>query len=508
MSNVLHYSDILIRFVSIWNYSTFLMQKTLPTQLEIRKRSARISKRRAIILASLYVLFMIHLLHWWIAGRTMAPAELNETMFTLEQGVVTIGAILLGVILISVFMFGRFFCSWGCHILALEDLASWILNKFGIKPKPVRSRLLPLAAVAAIFYMFVWPTLVRLYEGRTWPGLRVLTDDEGLGSFTTEQFTRNLPGPLMTTVTFIFVGGAIVWLMGSRGFCRYVCPYGALFAGIDRVSPAGIQLVGDCDGCGECTAVCTSHIRVHHEIQVHGRVVTPGCLKDLDCVTSCPRDALKFGYGKPSLFRSFSNFTKPDVPWAWSWTEEILGAIVCTATTLATRSLYGEIPFLLAITFGVIAAWGAVTTLQLFTTAHLRVGRFQLKANGDFKPASISWIFVGTVITFVLIHSGWIRWHEHKGQQAWAEVQNGDVAKGEPMVRHLELVIKYGIYHPPYADRMLAQLWLSSDTPQKAIPHLHYLVKVWPKSEIWKKRLENAKLQLENTPLLDQKQTN
>jgi polyferredoxin len=469
------------------------MSKPFPTPEEIRKRSHRLSRRRAIILIGLYALFMVHMIHWWIAGRTVAPAELNETMFTLEQGVVTIGAILLGVILVSVLLFGRFFCSWGCHILALEDLASWILGKFGIRPKPVRSRLLPLAALAALLYMFVWPTIMRLYEGRAWPGLRVLTDEEGLGSFTTEQFTRNLPGPLMTTVTFIVVGGAIVWLMGARGFCRYVCPYGALFAGMDRVSPAGIQLVGDCDGCGECTAVCTSHIRVHHEIQEHGRVVTPGCLKDLDCVMSCPRDALKFGYSKPPLLTSFANFTKPDVPWAWTWPQEILGVIVCLGTLLATRQLYGEIPFLLAITLGVIAAWAAVTTLKLVVDSNLRVGRAQLKYHGDYKPSSIGWIFVVTVAFGFIVHSGWIRCHEHHGQQAWARVQLGEYDAVIPMEHHLQTVIQHGLWRPPYADRMLADLYLGLHENDLAIPHLERLVELWPENETRKKQLYDAK---------------
>ena len=474
------------------------MPQTFPTPEEIKKRSHRLSRRRAIILIALYVLFMVHLIHWWVSGRTLAPAELNETMFTIEQGVVTVGTILLGLILVSVLIFGRFFCSWGCHILALEDLASWILGKFGIRPKPVRSRLLPLAALAALLYMFVWPTVLRLYEGRIWPGFRVLTDEEGFGSFTTEQFTRNLPGPLMTTVTFIVVGGAIVWLMGSRGFCRYVCPYGALFAGIDRFSPAGIQLTGDCDGCGECTSACTSHIRVHHEIQVHGRVVTPGCLKDLDCIASCPRDALSFGYSKPPLFTSFDNFTKPDVHWAWTWPQEILGVIVCIGTLLATRQLYGEIPFLLAITLGVIAAWGAVTTFKLFTDANLRIGRSQLKFHGAYKPPSIGWIFVVSVSLGLIAHSGWIRWHEHHGQKAWATVQKGDYTQIESMTEHLYIVIDYGLYHPPYADRMLAELWIGVGEPQRAIPHLEYLVEVWPESEVWKNRL-NAVKNMSNT---------
>ena len=468
------------------------MNKKRPTQDEISQRSAKMTRRRVVVLCSVYALFLVHLLHWTLYGRTVSPAELNETMFTIEQGVVTVGVILLVLILLSVLLFGRFFCSWGCHILALEDLASWLLGKVGIKPKPVRSRLLPFAALGALLYMFVWPTVVRLYDGRAWKGLRVLTDDEGLGSFTTEEFTRNLPGPLMTTITFVVVGGAVVWLMGSRGFCRYVCPYGALFAGVDRISPAGIQLVGDCNGCGECTAACTSHIRVHHEIQVHGRVVTPGCLKDLDCVTSCTQDALKFGFSKPPLLASFSNFTKPDVRWAWTWTQEILAAVVCLGTILATRQLYGEIPFLLAVTLGVISGWGAVTTLKLFSDANLRIGRFQLKLGSEYKLAANAWIAVVSLASVLLLHSGWIRWHEHKGQTAWMQVQSGDTTKISPMAYHLNVVIDYGLWRPPYTDKMLAALWMGVGEHDRAIPHLERLLELWPESEYRQNQLKSA----------------
>ena len=100
------------------------MQNKLPTQEEVARRSVKMTRRRVIILCSVYLLFLLHLLHWTLYGRTVSPAELNETMFTIEQGVVTVGAILLAVILLSVLIFGRFFCSWGCHILALEDLAT------------------------------------------------------------------------------------------------------------------------------------------------------------------------------------------------------------------------------------------------------------------------------------------------------------------------------------------------------------------------------------------------
>ena len=66
------------------------------------------------------------------------------------------------------------------------------------------------------------------------------------------------------------------------------------------------------------------------------------------------------------------------------------------------------------------------------------------------------------------------------------------------MTEHLYIVIDYGLYHPPYADRMLAELWIGVGEPQRAIPHLEYLVEVWPESEVWKNRL-NAVKNMSNT---------
>ncbi len=450
---------------------------------EIQQRQKRMNSRRAWVLTLVYVLFLLHLLHWKIYGETVSPAELNEAMFTIEQGIITVGTILLGLLLVSVLLFGRFFCSWACHILALQDLSSWLLKKAHIKPKSIRSRILPLVAVGALFYMFVWPTVVRIYEGSSWAGFRILTDQQGFGSLTTAEFTRNLPGPFMTTLTFITVGLLAVLFLGSRGFCRFVCPYGALFAIVDRVSPAGIQLKGQCDGCGHCTAACTSNIQVHHEIQTHGRVVSPTCMKDLDCVMSCPKDAISFGYGKIPLTHSFENFVKPVRRWPWTWWQEIVAGIVCIAVLLITRTLYGEVPFLLALTLGVIYAWATVTTIHLMTKSNVRVFKTQLRLQHTLKRASTYWIVSYVLVTAFFAHSGWIRWHEYQGQNAWNHVTKGEFKYSDEAIHHLNIVIDDGIWRPPYADRMLADVFLQTGQYQNAVPHLEILLQHWPNNQ-------------------------
>lgn len=477
------------------------MQKKNRQPKSVLERQRKMSRRRAGVLILIYVLFLIHFIQWKMYGKTLSPTELNEAMYTIEQGIVTVGAIFLALILISVLLFGRFFCSWGCHILALQDLSSWLLNKCHVKPRSIRSRILPIVAVGALLYMFVWPTLVRLYVGGQWAGFRVLTDQDGFGSITTEQFTRNLPGPLMTTLTFITVGLLAVLFLGSRGFCRFVCPYGALFAMLDRVSPAGIQRTGNCDGCGFCTAACTSNIQVHHEIQLHGRVVSPTCMKDLDCVMSCPQDAIQFGYGKLPLKRSFENFTKPSRKWPWNWWQEVLAGMVCVVVLLITRTLYGEVPFLLAITLGVIYAWATIITVQIFTQQNVKVFKAQLLLGNTLQRSSVYWFVGFTLVTLFVVHSGWIRWHEYHGQQAWGRVVHGELEYADDAIHHFTVVIEDGIWRPPYTDKMLSDIYLHLGEFESAIPHLQILLQRWPQHSELQRKMQIAQFntsQLQN----------
>jgi hypothetical protein len=77
-------------------------------------RRGRLGRWRAISLAAVHVLIAAHIVHWRVGGRTLAPLELNEVMYTLELGIVTAGFIFMSLAVLSTAIFGRFFCSWGC----------------------------------------------------------------------------------------------------------------------------------------------------------------------------------------------------------------------------------------------------------------------------------------------------------------------------------------------------------------------------------------------------------
>ncbi len=377
---------------------------------------------RAATLVAIHLVIAVHVVWWIWSGRTVAPAELNESMYTLEHGVVTVGFLFMALIVLSVAFFGRFFCSWGCHVLALQDLAAWLLARVGVRPKPVRLRFLLLVPLGAALSMFLWPQVTRLMAGSAWGPLRVSTDAEGFGSLVTEDFLRNLPSVPVAAMTFLICGGVMVYLLGSRSFCTYVCPYGAVFSLVDRLALGRIHLVGStsqCAECARCTAVCTSHIRVHDEVARFGRVVSPACLKDLDCIDACPTGALQFGLAKPSGFLSLRKWGRFGVAYDASLFEEVCAAVAFVVVLFVTRGLYGVVPFFLAMALGAIAAWGTIIAIRLVTRRDVRWGSFGLKRAGAVTRAGKVACVVMAVAVLLLAQGALVRVYIRSAVAAW-----------------------------------------------------------------------------------------
>ena len=115
-------------------------------------------RRRAIVLLIVHVAIFLHLLHWQLAGETLSPLEPSEAMFTLTRGVLNAGAIVLSLSLLTTLVLGRWFCGWACHVVALQDLCAWLLKRVGIRPRPLRSRLLMFVPLQFLYELTVWIT--------------------------------------------------------------------------------------------------------------------------------------------------------------------------------------------------------------------------------------------------------------------------------------------------------------------------------------------------------------
>ncbi|MFQ5461258.1 MAG: tetratricopeptide repeat protein [Phycisphaerae bacterium] len=456
---------------------------------------SRYGRWRAGTLLLVYVLMAAHVLHWKIAGRTLAPLELNEVMYTFELGIVTAGFLFMLLVAIGTMVFGRFFCSWGCHILALQDLCSWLLKKLRVRPKAIRSRLLVWVPMMAMLYMFVWPQAVRIWEGRSVPMMHLTTDAEGWASFTTQHFWRNLPGPGIIIATFLVCGFVVVYVLGSRGFCTYGCPYGAIFGLLDRLAPGRIRVGDDCIQCGTCTAVCSSNIRVHEEVNRYGTVVNPACMKDLDCVSACPQQTLRYGFGKPSLVQVAIGDATVRKHYDFTVVEELIMGAVFLVLLVIFRGLYDTLPFLLSIGLAGIGAYGTIVAMRLIRLPAVKFNRWQLKARDRLRPAGWWFSALALVCLAATVHSGVVRYHYLFGRRYYRSAMADHPSRSVDLdraVAHLEAVDQLGIVPTRSAVRMLAELAFRSQRWAAAQRHTRRLASWHPNDAALQARLAKA----------------
>lgn len=353
-------------------------------------------------------------------------------MYTLELGQVNAGFIFFIAALLSTLLFGRFFCGWACHVVSLQDFCSYLLGKVNIRPKPFRTRLLIFGPFLIALYMFVWPTFKRTilfplltsFEVKPPGWLEAPPVFPGFSNhLTTSDFWATFP-PWYIAVPFLFICGFVcVYFLGSKGFCTYACPYGGFFAPLDKLSIGKIVVNDDCEGCGHCTAVCTSNVRVHQEVRDYGKVVDPGCMKCLDCVSVCPNGALSFAFAAPSLLTKI----RPTADVALSTSRprydlslpvECLLLLLGILYFLAFRGMLDSVPLLLAGALAALGVYGAAKMWQLATTANVRARLGQLKLHGTLRAGGYLAVLLFVAYSALAAWSGFINFHRWQGDLA------------------------------------------------------------------------------------------
>lgn len=451
-----------------------ILQNSAPGKNEIRP--SRASRWRAAALIALTLLMIAHIIQWRLMGRTISPIEPSESMQTLQSGAVNAGFIFFTLAILATLVFGRFVCGWGCHILALQDFCAWLLKKFGLTPKPFRSRLLVFVPLIVALYMFVYPTVARFFAApKNEPLIPQFTNH-----IVTENFWATFPS-VWVAIPFLFVCGFMtVYFLGQKGFCTYACPYGGFLSLADKIAPGKIRVTDACNQCGHCTAVCTSNVLVHAEVKQYGMVVDQGCMKCMDCVSVCPNDALYFGFGKPAIG------VPKTIPknYSLTWIEEIAAAFVFAASFLAVWDVYQLVPMLMALGIATITTFLAWRTWRLFQSKDLSFYRFNLKSSGKFQKAGLVFLSFALLWIGLNIHSGWIHYHESAGARAFENIKipdelalartnptrwlsasdNQNIVEGK---NHFQTALNGGLFVNSYALPKLAWIeYLSGNTEQ------------------------------------------
>lgn len=397
---------------------------SLPVAGHAKKvKPSRASRRRAAVLIGVHVLIGLHVVHWLVKGSTLTPVEPSEAMYTLEKGELNAGFVFFVLAILATLVFGRWFCGWGCHVVALQDLCGWMMRKCGVQPKPFRSRLLMWCPLLLGLYMFVWPTFRRealapllAWAGVAWPeflgplGARPAFHN----AFMTEDFWKTFPDWYVAIPFLLVCGFVTVYFMGSKAFCSYGCPYGGFFGVVDRLAPMRIRVSDACEGCGHCTATCTSNVRVHEEVRDYGMIVDPGCMKCYDCVSVCPNGALSFGPARPSLFKRLK--VKDGSParrkarnYDLSWPAEVLVFLVGLGMFLAFRGMLNQVPLLMAAGMAAVGAFFTWKLVCLVREPSVRLGHGQLKIKGRLTTRGVGFAALALGVIGAAAWSGAVR---------------------------------------------------------------------------------------------------
>ena len=421
------------------------------------------SRWRALVLVLVHVAIVAHVLHWRSRGQTLSPLEPSEAIQFSQNSVVNAGLILFAGSILFTAIFGRFFCGWGCHIIAVQDLCLWLLKKVGIRPRPMHSRALLLVPFAAFAYMFLYPPLYRMWRG--------IDFREPTLELTTASFWETFPPWPVAVVTILVSGFAVVYFLGAKGFCTYACPYGAIFSAAARFSPGAIRASAVCEGCAHCTQVCTSNVAVNTEIREYGMVVDPGCMKCLDCVSVCPNDALYFGFGKPPIVAKRRKSRRPSKRWAWwkmiRWRSytiyEELGLAVLFVLAFATfRGLYGTVPFLLSLAMAGIFAFCTLQLVRLAYKTGLKLQNVTIKQYGRLTFKGVAFVGAMVVMIAATVHSAVVQLHGRAAEARFDEldaVVTSWLREPRTLTEHQRTVAAEAIEHAEAVERIAPLAW-------------------------------------------------
>ncbi len=178
-------------------------------------------------------------------------------------------------------VFGRFFCGWICPATFIYELNSnlvswlrWAGLKVGnrrfdkrLKYGVLAAGLLLSAATGSVLVAAIYPPAIIGRE---------IYYMIGIGGF--------------GAGTMFFLGTLLFdLLVARRGFCRYLCPGGALYSLLGRYRLLRIRrIVETCNDCAKCNAVC------EFDLDPLRDGFGQECNNCTACIAVCPTDALAF----------------------------------------------------------------------------------------------------------------------------------------------------------------------------------------------------------------------
>lgn len=186
--------------------------------------------------------------------------------------------LLLLAVVIATVLVGNAFCGWVCPFGALQDALTWVQRKLHLPTltvPPALDKVLRWGRFVTLgFILYFSVTTAKLWFADWDPYVNLF----GLGWLFGE--TEKLP--LALSVLAVTIIGS---LLVERAWCRYLCPFGAVFKVLGLFSLTRIRR--STNACTDCT-LCDRPCPVGIEPSKARPMVSTDCIGCLDCVAACP----------------------------------------------------------------------------------------------------------------------------------------------------------------------------------------------------------------------------
>ena len=203
---------------------------------------------------------------------------------------------MIGFVLALGVVFGRAICGFFCPFGLIQEL----IYKIPFPKKKLWKWLTYVKYVLLAVFVVIMPVTMVNELGMSSPAFCEYicpagTLEGGIPLLSTHPELRATLGALFSVKACILIITLIGCLSVCRFFCKVMCPLGAIYGLLNKVSIYYMECnKKTCVSCGKCHNICPMDV---------GPVKNPNsaeCIRCGKCVASCPKEslALKFVYGK------------------------------------------------------------------------------------------------------------------------------------------------------------------------------------------------------------------
>ncbi|MDO4393808.1 MAG: 4Fe-4S binding protein [Bacillota bacterium] len=277
--------------------------------------SKLLSRWRGLIQAGAALLTNIHLPNFFRGGiyqgngKAVCVPGLNCYSCPAASGACPIGAFqsvvgsskfgfsyyITGFLILLGVMLGRFICGFLCPFGWFQDLLHKIPGrKFSTrKLKPLTY----LKYVVLALTVILLPALVVNDVGMGDPIFCKYICPQGVleGAIplaAVDSGIRAALGVLFTQKLIVLIAVLVLSILFYRPFCKWICPLGAFYGLMNKVSLMGIKVDDHkCVSCGKCAAICKMDVDITKSPN-HSE-----CIRCGKCINACPTNSLCFRYG-------------------------------------------------------------------------------------------------------------------------------------------------------------------------------------------------------------------